>query len=198
MGDERAKPKPSATKGAARAGCSCMGAAVFLALGAATVFVAFALGRAYERKPSDRQTITVDELRDALKDTGVEARRRAIEALGERGPEAEKAAKDLGELLGDKSEEVRKAAAEALEKIGPQAREAVPQLRKALEDGAEEVRDAARRALEKIEGKPPAPEQTPAPPAEKSPAAAAPSEKTAPAPPAKKPAEPVPGAEAKK
>ncbi len=132
----------------------CLGGIIFFILGGAMIFLAFALGRAWEAKPADQPRLTVDDLKQQLRATEADARRLAAEALGLKGEAAADAVEDLTGGLKDESADVRKAAAEALGRIGPRAKAAVPELKALLRDGSAELRSAAEEALKRIEGVP--------------------------------------------
>ncbi|MCZ7647031.1 MAG: HEAT repeat domain-containing protein [Planctomycetota bacterium] len=141
-GGERRKPAK---------GLGCIGGSLFFVLGVGVIFVAFALGRAWEAKPPGQDKLTVEDLKRQLEQTSAEARRMAAEALGMKGEDAAPAVQDLTERLKDESEAVRKAAADALGRIGPQAEEALPALQEAMREGSEQVREAAKQAMERIQ-----------------------------------------------
>jgi hypothetical protein len=86
----------------------------------------------------------------ALKDSDVDVRATAAQALGKIGPAAKKAVPDLLTALRDEDEDVRAAAAAALGKIGPVTKEVVPALTEALKDPAYIVRANAVGALGRI------------------------------------------------
>ncbi|GMV79919.1 MAG: hypothetical protein AMXMBFR7_11030 [Planctomycetota bacterium] len=132
----------------------CLGGIIFFILGGAMIFLAFALGRAWEAKPADQPRLTVDDLKQQLRATEADARRMAAEALGLKGEAAADAVEDLVGGLKDDSADVRKAAAEALGRIGPRAKAAIPQLKTMLREGSAELRAAAEEALQRIEGSP--------------------------------------------
>ncbi|MCK6474171.1 MAG: HEAT repeat domain-containing protein [Planctomycetes bacterium] len=138
---ETERPRP-------RKGC-CLVPLVCFVLGAAIVYVAFVLGRAYEQKGGGK--LTLDELKAMLDDSNEEIRKAAVEKLKDLGVDTDKKIPALTESLKDTSEAVRAKAAEALGELGPKAKEAVPALKEALRDGAETVRKAAREALDRIQ-----------------------------------------------
>jgi HEAT repeat protein len=75
-------------------------------------------------------------------------RQNAAHALGDIGPAAQPAVKDLVALLNDREWQVRRAAAYALGRIG--SREAEAPLKAARKDSNESVRDAAKTSLKQL------------------------------------------------
>jgi peptidoglycan/LPS O-acetylase OafA/YrhL len=90
---------------------------------------------------------SVPELVRDLASPEDEGRRRAAEALGDKGSEDPQIVTALTGLLQDEDEGVRSAAARALWKIGPRDRTTVAALEKALRDDNPEVRRQAAGAL---------------------------------------------------
>lgn len=140
---EDGKQKPRTKKGC------CLVPLVCFVLGAAMIYAAFVLGRAYEQKGGGK--LTLDELKTMLRDSNEEIRKAAVEKLKDLGVDPGEKVPELTERLKDTSEAVRAKAAEALGELGPKAEEAVPALKEALRDGAETVRKAARAALDRIQ-----------------------------------------------
>lgn len=138
---ESERPRP-------KKGC-CLVPLVCFVLGAAIVYVAFVLGRAYEQKGGGK--LTFDELKTMLQDSNEEIRKAAVDKLKDLGVDPDQKVPALTDRLKDTSEAVRAKAAEALGELGPKAEEAVPALKEALRDGAETVRKAAREALDRIQ-----------------------------------------------
>lgn len=140
---EDGKQKPRSRKGC------CLVPLVCFVLGAAMIYVAFVLGRAYEQKGGGK--LTLDELKTMLQDSNEEIRKAAVDKLKDLGVDTDQKVPALTDRLKDTSEAVREKAAEALGELGPKAEEAVPALKDALRDGAETVRKAARQALDRIQ-----------------------------------------------
>jgi HEAT repeat protein len=88
----------------------------------------------------------------ALHDSDARVRKKAVESLGNVGPDNSLTVPALIGALDDRESQVRRAAVLALLKIGPDARDAIPALQRALKDKDAKVRGYARKALERIEG----------------------------------------------
>lgn len=89
----------------------------------------------------------------ALHDSDVRIRLKAVESLGNVGADNPAAIPALIQALDDHEPRVRGAAVLALLKIGPDARDAVPALQKMVKDKDAKVRGYAAKALERIEGR---------------------------------------------
>jgi HEAT repeat protein len=102
----------------------------------------------------DEEAIKTVQLRQRIKlllanlsSPDEEDRIRAVEILGEIGPEAKEVVPALIAALNDQDYEVRRSAAEALERMGAAAKEAVPALIEALNDEDDGVSRSAADAL---------------------------------------------------
>jgi HEAT repeat protein len=94
---------------------------------------------------------SVPVFRKAMKDSNVNDRAAAIEAVGKLGPAAKELVPDLIEGMNGKSKLVRLAAINALGFIGSDARAGIPVLKELSKDADKEIREAAAFSLEKIQ-----------------------------------------------
>lgn len=87
----------------------------------------------------------------ALQDSEPNVRAWAALAIGDIGPDAERAVPDLIGLLSNPDEGSRNTACIGLRGIGPAAKASLPALRKALSDPSKYVRQFAEQAIKSIE-----------------------------------------------
>jgi HEAT repeat protein len=87
----------------------------------------------------------------ALQDSEPNVRGWSAQAIGEIGPDGEKAVPDLVTLLSNPDEGSRNSACIALRGIGPAAKQALPALKNSLFDPSKDVRQFAELAIKSIE-----------------------------------------------